>query len=454
MTELFWVVWAIVLGVTLSFSLGGFAALRPRWGGILVASGAGAAGGIGLSALFYFIGVLRGSATLAIAMEMTAIFGGAFLAWKRRWPRTAEVSESRGLKLTFAAAVALLLVIVTLAFAAAWQSNPQGNWDAWAIWNMRARYLAAGDGFAARAWSPVLGAASHPEYPLLLSSFIASCWAFSHSVSELAPIATGYAFFLALIAMVTGGVAALRGPIMGLAAGLVLLASPALLREAPAQYADVPLACYMAGAVLLAMLDRPVFAGILAGFAAWTKDEGLLFLAIFLVVSAVIKRRAAILALAGALPVALVAVAFKLSLPKLATSFTGVNGGGLASRAADFSRVGIILAAFGREIAAMSTSWYHPVLPLIALGVACGLERERLRAAVYSGSVALLLLLGYFGAFLVTGYDLKWQLDTALGRLLVQVWPLIVITAVAAMRAPKLAAAPAPKAQKKISGRR
>lgn len=452
--ELVFVSLAIALGVTLSFSLGGFADLRPRWAGLLVAGGAGAAGGIGLTALLYFIGVLLHAAPLDIAIEAVALCGGAFLVWKRGWPGDAGPADGGALKLTLGGAVALALVIVTLAFAAAWQYNPQGNWDGWAIWNMRARYLAAGDGLAARAWSPVLGAASHPEYPLLLSSFIGRCWAFSHSVSELAPIATGYIFFLALLAMVTGGIAALRGTVLGLAAGLVLLASPALLREAPAQYADVPLACYMAGAVLLAMMDRPVFAGILAGFAAWTKDEGVLFLAVFVVVSAVIKRRAAILAVAGALPVTLVTIIFKLSLPKMAASFTAVSGGGLASRATDFSRIGIIAGAFAHEIGAMSTSWYHPVLPLIALGIACGLERDRWRSAAYSGSVAMLLLLGYFGVFLVTGYDLKWQLDTALGRLLVQVWPLIVITAVAALRVPQVAAASPGKTRKKASGRK
>ena len=54
----------------------------------------------------------------------------------------------------------------------AWENNPQGNWDAWSIWNLRARFLAAGGIVAHRAWSPLLSS-THPEYPLLTSAFVA-----------------------------------------------------------------------------------------------------------------------------------------------------------------------------------------------------------------------------------------------------------------------------------------
>src|SRR5437899_5932982 len=96
-----------------------------------------------------------------------------------------------------------------------------------------------------------------------------------------APIAASYLFFLALLALLTGGLAAYRGPSTGLLAGLALLGAPAVLREAASQYADVPMACYMAAAMTLALLDRPLLAGLFAGLGAWTKDEGVLFLGVF-----------------------------------------------------------------------------------------------------------------------------------------------------------------------------
>jgi len=99
-----------------------------------------------------------------------------------------------------------------------------------------------------------------------------------------------YLFFLALLSTITGGIAGLRGAVPGVLAGLCLMGVPAVLTEVPSQYADVPLACFMAGAALFALLDCPAMAGVLAGFAAWTKDEGLLFLAILFAAIAVLKR--------------------------------------------------------------------------------------------------------------------------------------------------------------------
>ena len=79
---------------------------------------------------------------------------------------------------------------------------------------------------------------------------------------------------------------------------------------------------------------------------------------------------------------------------------------------------------------------------------ACAVARDR-----GSGVVLAALLLGYVGVYVITSNDLKWQLQTSLNRLLVQVWPLLLLTVFAALRAPESAAivtAPAPsKASRK-----
>lgn len=62
--------------------------------------------------------------------------------------------------------------------------------------------------------------------------------------------------------------------------------------------------------------------------------------------------------------------------------------------------------------------------------------------------MALGLLAGYFGIYAITGNDLTWQLQTSLSRLLVQVWPLVLLAGFVTLREPQLAeraAAPPPK---------
>ena len=69
------------------------------------------------------------------------------------------------------------------------------------------------------------------------------------------------------------------------------------------------------------------------------------------------------------------------------------------------------------------------------------------------GVVALALLAGYFGIYAITANDLTWQLQTSLARILVQVWPLVLLAGLVTLREPQLAerAAQPPKKQRKAA---
>ena len=298
------------------------------------------------------------------------------------------------------------------------------------------RFLAADGTLPQRAWSPALFW-THPEYPLLIPAFVARCWTYAGSAADAAPIATSYSFFIALIAILTGGLAVWRSRTLGLLCGLALLGSPHLLHEVPAQYADIPLACYFAAAIMFALLDRPLLAGLFASLAAWTKDEGLLFLVVFLAAAAVLRRNQFWLTAAAAMPVAILAAIFKFALaPRLSASFGG---------AADLSRMGQVLAALGREFAAMSIGWYHPVLPLIALAITLRFDRLRERNLLFAAAIPIAMLASYLCIELITPNDLSWQLQTSLSRLLVQIWPALLLFIFASLRTPESAAIAEPR---------
>ncbi|MGO9966519.1 MAG: hypothetical protein ACLPY2_04545 [Bryobacteraceae bacterium] len=454
MIGLFWALEPVLLGCLLVCRFSDLAAIRPAWVRLLLIFGAGAAGGIGLtSCLFFIFGVLLGSLVAAMVLELALLAWVAFGVYRRPIP-VFQSGEDAGRPLLFPVAAGSLLLALALAASTAWNgwaANPHGNWDAWAIWNLRARFLAAHAGVAQRAWSPVLGAITHAEYPLLLSSFVGRCWAFGHSFTTLVPAVTGWIFFQALIALAAGGVAVLRGPTLGVLVALVLASTPSLLHEVPSQYADVPLACYFAGALVLALLRRPVLAGIFAGFAAWTKDEGLLFLAVFLAATAVFRRRDALAAIAGALPAAAIATFFKVALSRGNGYLLSMSVPGAAHRFAIMGRYETVIAAFGRGLLDMAQGWYHPILSLIVLAAALRFARERRREVAFSGAIGATLLLGYFGVYILTPLDLTWQLQTSLDRLLVQVWPVLVLTAFIGLRPPEAAVTVEPVPIQKVS---
>jgi hypothetical protein len=451
-----WLLEAMLLGCLLVWRLEDFSAIRPRWARAVLIFGAGAAGGVGLSAyLFLLIGVLLGAPVAALVLELAILAWTGYGLLRHRMPVVEPAGETQRPLLWPVTAGSLLLVLAIAAGAmwTAWKANPHGNWDAWAIWNLRARYLAAEPVLAPRAWSPVLSATTHPEYPLLLSSFVGRCWAFGRSFTTTVPATLSGVYFFALLALVGGSVAALRGPTLGLMAALSLAATPAVLHEVPAEYADVPLACYIVGAIAFALLDRPVLAGIFAGLAASTKDEGLLFLAVFLAATALFRRRAALSAIAGALPAVAVVVLFKTVLSRGSPSLLSTSLAGVGHRLVDVRRYRTVLAAFGREFLAMASGWYHPIWPLAMLAATLRFDWQQRREVAYASSILGALLAGYAGVYLVTAYDLTWVLQTSLGRLLVQAWPVLVLAGFVALRMPEAAAivkvAPPAKARKK-----
>jgi len=76
-------------------------------------------------------------------------------------------------------------------------------------------------------------------------------------------------------------------------------------------------------------------------------------------------------------------------------------------------------------------------IPAFVLVVAClaaaavrwrGVPRE----AVVGACVAVLMLTAYYAIYIVSPYDLEWHLGTSFDRLIAQVWPIIVWTAVVA----------------------
>ena len=445
---------AVALGCALVLRFANLTSLQPRWAAALVIFGSGTALGIGLTSILFLVALLLipGLPSLAMWVEIAVLAWISYDLYRRR--NSAPTSESRSQfpwNLALMAALALAMALVIGAMSVAWENNPQGNWDAWAIWNLRARFLAAGGSLAHRAWSPMLGF-THPEYPLLTSAFVARAWTYGYTLSAAVPIAVSCLFFLALISLAAGGMAAWHSRPLGLLLGLSLAATPTLVHVVPDQYADVPLACYFTGALMLALLERPVLAGLLAGLAAWTKDEGLLFAAVFLAAATIFRRQQFLRLLAGSALGGGVAILFKTILARGNASLLSASLPLLGQHLSDPGRYRQVIVAMGAQFTGMASGWYHPILPALALAIALRFDVQRRRDVLFCSTVALLLFGGYFFVYIITPNDLTWQLQTSLSRLYVQIWPILLLAIWTALRAPESTAivqVEAPKARKK-----
>ncbi|HYP08839.1 MAG TPA: hypothetical protein VER03_21585 [Bryobacteraceae bacterium] len=419
------VVIAALIGCAAAYRFGGFT-VGPVWARWLAIVGAGIGLGIGFTGVVFF--VARTFVPFAYAAPIVEALVAAWLAWEvYRMPRGASPAASSKLNWTLALGALAVMGLSTAAFSDAWEYNPQGSWDAFSIWNLRARIIAAPEGLAERAWSPVLSH-THPGYPMLLSSFIGRGWAYAGAFDSAVPILTSFLFFLGMICIGVGALAMARSASLAWAFGLVLAASPSLLHEVPAQYADIPLAYFFVAAVAMMLVERPVLAGIFAGLATFTKNEGVAFLVVVAVAVLLTARKQILPLLAGAAPAALVTAIFKLVLA------AGVEPSHMGS--ANTGQIGTILSAYSSEFLNLGAGWYHPLLPVAALAVLWGIDKRFQRPAFTALGIAVAMLAIYFGVILFTRDDVTWQLGTALTRLYVQVWPTALFGCIFLLRSP------------------
>ena len=101
-------------------------------------------------------------------------------------------------------------------------NNPHGFWDAWAIWNLRARFLVRSGDQITSAFSEILGR-SHLDYPLLLPCNIAKIWTLLGNESLIVPISIAFIFTITTVGLLFTSLSYMQTRFQGLLAGLLLL---------------------------------------------------------------------------------------------------------------------------------------------------------------------------------------------------------------------------------------
>ncbi|GAB4483332.1 MAG: hypothetical protein OHK0031_06520 [Anaerolineales bacterium] len=365
-------------------------------------------------------------APLEAGLSLAAGAGFIISLWPRRWPQFRLERED------FPLLALMLLGLALSAGAFLFYSfrHPHGFGDAWTIWNNLPRYLYRSDD-PGLLFRPQEYIRLHPDYPALTSLSIASAWALLRSDTTRAPMAL--AFLTTLASPIALGTALLLTKEKRLAvfAALTALMTP-LLAMTVGQGADAALALtfLLAGVFLYLYTQNPapgllILAALLAGFAAWIKNEGLLFALLLTLSAAWLARRRLPWALAGLLFPLLVVVFFKANVA--AQSDLARPLAETLTRLLDASRYTLIAANYLRELWNFGGWPLSQVIILAAFAVWRGLSAQNLRAAAPLWALILLQQGGYFFIYVITPHDLQLHLDTSLVRLLYQTYPLTLL---------------------------
>ncbi len=158
-----------------------------------------------------------------------------------------------------------------------------GGWDARYFWNLKASFFVREPEKWKRMFDPVLSW-SHTDYPLLLPGSVAWGWNWLHNESAAVPIFIEFCFFISIICLVIWYFISFSSVWTALLAASVLLGIENLRFWSMTQYADIPLSFFMTtSSIMLICAHRTkettvlFLAGLCAGFAAWTKNEGIPF---------------------------------------------------------------------------------------------------------------------------------------------------------------------------------
>jgi hypothetical protein len=409
----------------------------------------GAGLGIGASSCVTFLGLILLPPAAYWQFLIEGILGCALLIFlvftSFQILRSPEVRnpapERKGL--SHAAIYVVLLASLGFAFATFWHiasQRPHGGWDAWAIWNMRARFLYRGgeywrDAFSIIGWS-------HPDYPLLLPSSVVRVWRYMGSESTAGPTFLAGVFTFGTLAVLVWSLDILVGRPQGGLAGLVLLSQYLFVQWGASQYADVPLGFYILLANVILRLPsnsgrrfgNAALAGVSTGFAAWAKNEGMLFI-VAMGISLVVLRgfqgerknglqRIAGF-LAGLVPVAGVIAIFKIGLAPPGDIINAQTVGFIWQKLSDWERIETVLRSLGGVVASNYPAFLF--LLIYAYLVGAGTGRERRIGVVEVLTSLSVMLIGYSLVYVITPRPLQQHIDTSLRRLLVQLWPTLVL---------------------------
>jgi hypothetical protein len=342
-----------------------------------------------------------------------------------------------------------LCVVIWIAFVV---NEPEGPADVWQNWNLKARFLWS----AGPEWRALFGAGfavANPSYPILLPLNTVAFFALAGDDSCLVPLAIAACFSLALAGLLWTACAEAGGD--GRAALCLLVLTPCFAPYAARQYADLEMSYFfLAGTIALFCALRNAraadffLAGMWASAAAFTKNEGVPFLAgvggmalLSGLVACVRGRRMrpVLQALACAAGMATAGWALWIFKTRVAPLALAVGSTPVANMALPPEwpvRMGNICVWIAEALAKPSM-W--ALLPVACAAAWFGgrAPRSPARASAAIACMPLSLVLGaYFAVAVTSPDDAEWLVTGSVGRVIFQVWPGFLFLAAARTIAP------------------
>jgi len=318
--------------------------------------------------------------------------------------------------------VAVLLMAIFLIF----RGSKYGDYDAWAIWNVHAKYL-----YYPHIWTHVFNdstAMSHSDYPLMLPSLVAFFWGTINNTSFVIPLLLSFIILITIaILLYFALIEAFQSKIYGCFALFLLIADHNFQSLNTAQCADSWLSLFILLTFVLNNQLKRINSSNLAYFLAficasctWIKNEGDLFYLVFTTVFIISNyKRGPVITkyLIGSILPLIVTICFKVFFAP-ANDLVAASDNQMSRQIGDLkdvSRYNIIFKTY-------ATTLLDRFLPAVILVLSLLLVNRNFFKS-FAFIVIFILFSGFTLIYLTTPYDLGWHLYTSLWRLLYQIYP-------------------------------
>jgi uncharacterized membrane protein YhaH (DUF805 family) len=386
------------------------------------------------------VAYLVGVAACGIAAEWALVAGLDLARWQvvagcavlaatglrpARGGPTLPASPRAAARVVLALQAAVGLVVALLLLDAVFR--PLSEWDAWAMWTMKAKAITLLGGLDAGVFAGVPYHHLHQDYPLLLPAVEAIGFRFMGAVDtqviHLQAALLTAALVLSLPRLLSGRVP----PVVAWSSALLIAVSPSLVDQAGAGLADAPLAVFFAMAAVCAWRwlaeGRPemlVLVALFAGAVLATKREGTPFVVALVVVVVVAAGRGRRLSAAAA-GVAAIATAVPWQLWLHSNGVDTSNGEIPYAKVVDpgylAGRLGRIPTGAGSLVwHALQPGAWLVIVPAAAVAVVLAARGGERRTAVFVAAVACLVLVSVVWAYWVGRPSLHYYLQHSARR--------------------------------------
>ncbi len=389
--------------------------------------------GLGITAFIsFFVLIVSGGyqKTLVLAAQLILLAALLFRQFKKKpvtWP-TMAMHPLQDLVMA-----GLIVFLLSISWQIAYQ-YPSGGWDAWSVWNLKAKFIF----LAGQRWVDLLSPkmwGSSPHYPLYLPLINVWIWGFFNKPAELTPAIVSMLFFLLIVLLLYASLRRESSSWVVLLAPLLLLSSELYSTLAVSQYCDIVVGFYLLAS--LTSLWRAeqeqsrawlILGCILLGILSFTKSEGTiaaLLIFMLMTIKKFLAKRSkqkfqefifgAIVFFLAALPT----IIFNLFFSPGNQTFT--NGLQSLQHPATFDRFKFCIAFLLSEM--ISMKWCGLWITVIVIGL-LSLKRgwqRALKIFPLSLSIYLGIVLAY--CFINTRFEIGWLLQVTLGRILASLLP-------------------------------